>query len=188
MLGLRHFRGCAIDLFQGDITEFVCDAMVNAANSSLGDGGGVAGAIHRVGGPSILAACEAIGSCPTGEARLTTAGQLPCQRVIHTVGPIWKGGQDGEADLLRSAYRESLRLAATHELRHVAFPSISTGAYSYPLDQAAPLALKTVKDFLTAAESGHLRRITFVLFDRAHYQSYQKALFTIFPEEDEERA
>lgn len=188
MLGLRHYRGCAIDLFQGDITEFVCDAMVNAANSGLSGGGGVDGAIHRVGGPTIMEACRQVGTCPAGEARITPAGQLPCRSVIHAVGPIWQGGNAGESSLLESAYRQSLRLAAAHGLKHVASPSLSTGAYRYPVDLAAPLALHTVRAYLEEAAPGSLRRITFVLFDRPHYQSFQKALFAIFPEESEDQA
>ncbi len=187
MLGLRHFRGSAIDLFQGDITEFVCDVMVNAANESLGGGGGVDGAIHRAGGPSILAACREIGGCPTGQAVITGAGSLPAQRVIHAVGPIWKSGKEGEAALLESAYRSSLQLAAQHGLKHIALPSISTGVYGYPIEKAAPLALQVVMGFLEESPPGLLRRITFVLFDRTQYQVFQKALFATFPEAAEER-
>jgi O-acetyl-ADP-ribose deacetylase (regulator of RNase III) len=181
MLGLRHYRGTAIDLFQGDITSFVCDAIVNAANSSLLGGGGVDGAIHRVGGPSILEECRKIGHCATGQAVVTTAGQLPAKKLIHTVGPIWKGGKDSEAELLASAYRTSLTLAAELQLLHVAFPSISTGVYSYPLGEAAGIAMQTMKSFCEQKPQA-LRRITMVLFDSETYKAYQKALFTSFPE------
>jgi O-acetyl-ADP-ribose deacetylase (regulator of RNase III) len=181
MLGLRHYRGTAIDLFQGDITSFVCDAMVNAANSSLRGGGGVDGAIHRVGGPTILDECLRIGGCETGDAVATTAGHLPAKKVIHTVGPIWQGGRKREAELLQSAYRSSLTLAAELKLLHVAFPSISTGVYSYPLTEAAMIAMQTIKSFCDAKPKA-LRRVTLVLFDSETYKAYQKALFTCFPE------
>jgi O-acetyl-ADP-ribose deacetylase (regulator of RNase III) len=181
MLGLRHFRGTAIDLFQGDITSFVCDAMVNAANSSLRGGGGVDGAIHRVGGPSILEECVRIGGCATGDAVITTAGRLPAKKVIHTVGPIWQGGKQGEAELLYSCYQKSLHLAAEAKLLHVAFPSISTGIYGYPVTDAAMVAMTSIKNFCEARPQA-LRRITAVLFDSESYKAWQKALFTCFPE------
>ncbi len=185
MLGLRHYRSTAVDLFQGDITSFVCDLMVNAANEGLVGGGGVDGAIHRVGGPSIAAACLALGHCATGSAVLTEAGLLPAKKIAHAVGPVWRGGGHGEAAALRSVYLSCLTLAVEHQLRHVALPSISTGAFAYPLEAAASIALSSVREFLDAHPSV-LRRITFVLFDRPHYQTYQKALFKIFPETDED--
>ncbi|HET9241447.1 MAG TPA: O-acetyl-ADP-ribose deacetylase [Oligoflexus sp.] len=181
MLGLRHYRGTAVDLFQGDITSFVCDAMVNAANSSLRGGGGVDGAIHRVGGPSILEECERIGRCETGQAVITTAGRLPAKHVIHTVGPIWRGGKEREAELLQSAYRNSLHLAAESKLLHVAIPSISTGIYGYPVTDAAIVAMESIRLFCDAKPKA-LRRVTMVLFDSDTYKAYQKALFTTFPE------
>ncbi len=181
MLGLRHYRGTAIDLFQGDITSFVCDAMVNAANSSLRGGGGVDGAIHLVGGPSILEECVQIGSCETGQAVITTAGLLPARHVIHTVGPMWRGGQEREAELLQSAYQNSLLLAAEWKLLHVAIPSISTGIYAYPVTEAAKIAMQTIRGFCETKPKA-LRRITLVLFDGDTYKAYQKALFTTFPE------
>jgi O-acetyl-ADP-ribose deacetylase (regulator of RNase III) len=181
MLGLRHYRGTAVDLFQGDITSFVCDAMVNAANASLRGGGGVDGAIHRVGGPSILEECMRIGRCETGQAVITTAGQLPAKHVIHTVGPIWRGGKEREAELLQAAYQNSLLLAAEWKLLHVAIPSISTGIYGYPLPEASGVAMKTIKTFCDMKPQA-LRRITMVLFDGETYKAYQKALFTSFPE------
>jgi O-acetyl-ADP-ribose deacetylase (regulator of RNase III) len=181
MLGLRHYRGTAVDLFQGDITSFVCDAMVNAANTSLRGGGGVDGAIHRVGGPSILEECMRIGRCETGQAVITTAGQLPAKNVIHTVGPIWRGGSEREADLLQASYQNSLLLAAEWKLLHVAIPSISTGIYGYPLMEAAGVAMRTIKAFCDTKPKA-LRRITMVLFDSETYKAYQTALFTSFPE------
>lgn len=185
MLGLRHFRSTAIDLFQGDITRFVCDAIVNAANERLAGGGGVDGAIHRAGGPSILEECLRIGHCPTGQAVITTAGLLPAQKVIHTVGPVWRSGNADEAKLLASCYRESLKLALSHKLMHVSFPAISTGVYGYPLDAAARVAIESVRDFVAEHPEGSLRRITFVLFDRDAYRSFQTSLFSIFPDKEE---
>jgi O-acetyl-ADP-ribose deacetylase (regulator of RNase III) len=185
MLGLRHFRRTAIDLFQGDITSFVCDAMVNAANESLANGDGVNGAIHLRGGPRILEACRDIGTCPTGKAVLTTAGDLPAQKVIHAVGPRWQGGLAGEAELLHTAYRSSLELAREHGLAHVAFPAISTGIYGYPIEAAASVALASVRDCLRENPPGTWRRITFVLYDQVSYKAYQQQLFALFPESDE---
>jgi len=181
MLGLRHYRGTAIDLFQGDITSFVCDAMVNAANTSLRGGGGVDGAIHRAGGPSILLECERIDRCETGQAVATTAGRLPAKKVIHTVGPMWRGGQEREAELLQSAYHSTLHLAAELKLLHVAIPSISTGIYAYPVAEAALIAMQSIKAFCTSKPQT-LRRVTMVLFDSETYKAYQKVLFTTFPE------
>ena len=165
----------SIMLVQGDITEQQVGAIVNAANSSLLGGGGVDGAIHRAGGPSILEECKAIrvrsGGCPTGEAVITTAGALSAQYVIHTVGPIWRGGDADEAMLLGNAYRNSLLLAAKHEVETIAFPSISTGAYRYPVRAAANVALLTCAQFL--AEETCLREIRFVLFSADDLQVYQ---------------
>ena len=140
--------GAKLELVEGDITRQDTEAIVNAANSSLLGGGGVDGAIHRAGGPKILEECRQIGGCPTGEARLTTGGNLKARYVIHTVGPIYKGGGQREAELLASCYRESLKLASSKGLTSVAFPAISTGAYGYPLAEAARIALKTVMDYL----------------------------------------
>lgn len=181
MLGLRQYRGTAIDIFQGDITSFVCDAMVNAANAALRGGGGVDGAIHRVGGPSILQECEHIGRCDTGQAVVTTAGQLPAKKLIHTVGPVWQGGAAGEAELLAAAYHNSLKAAAELRLLHIAIPSISTGAYSYPLAEAAAVAMQSIQAFCDSRPRS-LRRVTMVLFDSVTYKAYQKALFNCFPE------
>ena len=166
-------------IIQGDITEQATDAIVNAANSSLMGGGGVDGAIHRAGGPAILEECKQIvarqGRLPAGKAVITTAGNLKAGHVIHTVGPIWHGGGRGEAELLASAYRESLKLAAENQLASIAFPSISTGAYGYPLDRAARVAIGTVAAFLRQGVTS-LREVVFVLFDSQTLRAYTSAL------------
>jgi O-acetyl-ADP-ribose deacetylase len=170
-----------ISLVQGDITGQVTDAIVNAANSSLMGGGGVDGAIHRAGGPAILEECKKIlarqGRLPAGKAVITTGGDLPAKYVIHTVGPIWRGGSAHEAELLGSAYRESLKLAAENKLKSISFPSISTGAYAYPLDEAAKVAVQAVVAFLK--ESSSLREVVFVLFDSMTFVAYKRALSRI---------
>lgn len=174
----RAFGRSRIELVQGDITREATDAIVNAANSSLLGGGGVDGAIHRSGGPEILEDCKRIrarrGSLPPGEAVITTAGRLPCRHVIHTVGPVWNGGTSGEAETLARCYRESLALAASHGLTSLAFPSISTGAYGYPVAQAAAVALRAVRDVLEAGSAVTLVR--FVLFSAGDLETYGKAL------------
>ena len=168
-----------ISIIQGDITHQTTDAIVNAANSSLMGGGGVDGAIHRAGGSAILEECKQIvakkGRLPAGRAVITTGGNLPAKYVIHTVGPIWQGGTQGEAELLASAYRESLELAAENNLTSVSFPSISTGAYGYPVGPAAITAVKTVVEFLREKETS-LREMVFVLFDSRTYETYAAAL------------
>lgn len=161
-------------LVEGDITKEETDAIVNAANSRLMGGAGVDGAIHRAGGPSIMDECRKIGGCPTGQAVITTGGNLKAGHVIHTVGPIYQGGTKGEADLLRSAYLTSLKLAAARGLKSIAFPAISTGVYSYPLAEAAHIALKTAVDYLR--EHTDLRVIRFVLFDRRTYDAFAAEL------------
>jgi len=167
-----------LTLIQGDITRQATDAIVNAANSSLMGGGGVDGAIHRAGGPAILEECKKIvarqGRLPTGKAVITTGGDLKARHVIHTVGPIWHGGNRGEADLLASAYRESLKLAVTSSLKTISFPSVSTGAYGYPVDTAAEVALQTVIKFLEKQES--LEEVVFVLFDNRTCEVYIEEL------------
>jgi len=161
-------------LEEGDITLQETEAIVNAANSRLAGGGGVDGAIHRAGGPAIMEECRRIGECPTGQAVITTGGNLKARYVIHTVGPIYRGGSLGEADLLASAYLESLKLAQRKGIRSLAFPSLSTGAYGYPLDEAAAIALKTVVGF--TKENPVFDRVGFALFGRASYQAYERAL------------
>ncbi|UCF06846.1 MAG: O-acetyl-ADP-ribose deacetylase [bacterium] len=164
-------------LVQGDITTQVVDGIVNAANSTLLGGGGVDGAIHRGGGPAILAECREIhdrqGGCPTGEAVITTAGALRAKKVIHTVGPVWSGGGRGEPELLARCYRNSLALAEANGLRTVAFPSISTGAYRYPVGKAARVALGTVIEELGERD---LDEVRFVLFSRNDLDAYAAAL------------
>jgi O-acetyl-ADP-ribose deacetylase (regulator of RNase III) len=166
-------------IIQGDITRQDTDAIVNAANPSLMGGGGVDGAIHRAGGPAILEECKLIvarlGHLPTGKAVTTTGGKLNARHVVHTVGPIWQGGGRGEPELLASAYRESLKLAARNQLTSIAFPSISTGAYGYPVAEAAKVALQTVADFLRSGVTS-LREVVFVLFDARTLGVYESAL------------
>ena len=148
-----------IRVWQGDITTLSVDAIVNAANSSLRGGGGVDGAIHRAAGPGLLDECRNIGGCPTGEARLTAGHDLPARHVIHTVGPVWQGGDQGEDELLASAYRNSLSLARAHGLVSIAFPAISTGIYGFPADRAARIAIRTIR------EHGLGLDVTLVAFD-----------------------
>lgn len=168
-----------VSMIQGDITKQAADAIVNAANPSLMGGGGVDGAIHRAGGPAILEECKKIvarqGRLPTGQAVITTGGNLKARYVIHTVGPIWHGGSGNEAELLRSAYYKCLELASDNKLGSISFPSISTGAYGYPLDEAAKIAVGTIGSFLKE-EATSLTEVVFVLFDSQTYQSYCSAL------------
>jgi len=161
-------------LVEGDITIEETDAIVNAANSRLAGGGGVDGAIHRAGGPSIMAECRKIGGCPTGQAVITTGGNLKAKYVIHTVGPVYQGGTMGEADLLKSANLESLKLASAKKLKSIAFPAISTGIYGYPVNEAAHIALKTVIDYLK--EHGDIELVRFVLFGRKTYDTFAEEL------------
>lgn len=163
-----------LELVEGDITEQETDAIVNAANTSLLGGGGVDGAIHRVGGPKILEECRKLKGCPTGEARITTGGNLKAKYVIHTVGPVYHDGKRHEAELLANAYKNSLTLASLHRLKSVAFPSIGTGAYGYPMDEAAMIALKTVIDYVKTHTD--IKLVRFVLFSSKAYQAYEKAL------------
>ncbi len=174
-------EGKRLLLVKGDITREQVEVIVNAANARLRGGGGVDGAIHRVGGKAIKAACDEIrarqGGCPTGEAVITTAGRLPAKKVIHTVGPIWSGGMRGESELLASCYRNSLRLAVENGLRSVAFPSISTGAYRFPIAEASRIALGTVIEELRRRD---LDEVRFVLFTQADLDVYAHALDAIF--------
>lgn len=165
-------------LIKGDITKIAVDAIVNAANSSLLGGGGVDGAIHRAGGPAILEDCRKIiarqGGCKTGEAVITTAGNLPAKYVIHTVGPVWNGGNKNEVQLLSNAYSNSLKLALDYAVKSIAFPNISTGIYHFPKDTAAAIAVATVKDFIQ--EHPSIEEVFFVCFDEENVVLYQQAL------------
>lgn len=165
---------CTLSLIEGDITEQDTDAIVNAANKSLRGGGGVDGAIHRAGGPRILEECIKIGGCETGEAVITTGGNLKARYVIHTVGPIYKDGMHGEPKLLENCYINSLKLASSKGIKSIAFPSISTGAYGYPMEEAAEIALRTVIDYLRRHDDIEL--IRFVLFGKKAYEVYEKRL------------
>jgi len=167
-----------IELIKGDITKIKADAIVNAANSSLMGGGGVDGAIHRAGGPAIIEECRQIiakqGSCKTGEAVITTAGNLPAKFVIHTVGPVWTDGKKNEAVLLAACYQNSLELAIKHKLYSIAFPNISTGIYGYPKKEAAKIAINTVTKFLDQTDS--ITKVYFVCFDEGNYQLYDSLI------------
>ncbi len=163
-----------MEAVQGDITQERVDAVVNAANTSLLGGGGVDGAIHRAAGPELLEACAALGGCPTGEARLTKGYALPTRLVIHTVGPVWSGGVRGEPILLKTCYRNVLKLAETHGVRSLAFPSISTGAYGYPIQAAAAIAVETVREY--AATGTGIQHVRFVCFSEADLAVYQAVL------------
>lgn len=158
----------------GDITRERTDAIVNAANESLAPGGGVSGAIHRAAGPELARACRALGRCPIGEARITPGFALPARYVIHTVGPVWQGGHHGEADLLAACYRASLDLAQANGCRSLAFPSISTGIYGYPIEQAARIAVDTVRRHL--ARTPAIEEVRFVCFSASDLAVYQQAL------------
>lgn len=160
-----------LKVIQGDITQFQGDAIVNAANTTLMGGGGVDGAIHRAAGPTLYAACEKFHGCPTGEARITSGFNLPARYIIHTPGPIWHGGYSGEPQLLANSYQNSLRLADRYGCQTVAFPSISTGVYAYPLEQAAAIAVQTIQKFMDKAQN--IREVTMVCFDSKTFQIYQ---------------
>ncbi len=163
-----------LHIVKGDITDQSTDAIVNAANKSLQGGGGVDGAIHKAAGPQLLEECKEIGGCPTGEARITKGYKLPANHVIHTVGPVWNGGDNGEDDLLTQCYRNSLKLARENQIKTIAFPSISTGAYRFPLERATRIAINTVTEELS---QHHLpQEVTFVCFDDKTYSTYQKLL------------
>lgn len=167
-IGARTLR-----LEQGDITRIAVDAIVNAGNSGLLGGGGVDGAIHRAGGPQILEECRKLGGCPPGQARITSGGRLKARYVIHTVGPIYHDGKHGEPQTLANAYRSSLELASQHGIKTLAFPSISTGAYGYPIELAAPIALETAMLYLRSHPEIEIAR--FVLFGSSAYEVYERA-------------
>lgn len=171
---MYKYKDTKINIIQGDITEQKVDAIVNAANNTLLGGGGVDGAIHRKGGRIILEQCKKIGGCPTGEARITTAGDLPSKYVIHTVGPIYNDGSSGEEALLYNAYINSLKLAAEYNLETISFPSISTGAYGYPIDKAVKVVLKAVMDFIDNIND--IKEIIFILFSTDNYRIYKDYL------------
>ena len=172
-----------LELIRGDITSLEIDAIVNAANSGLMGGGGVDGAIHRAAGPELLEECILIaqerrsipgGPCPSGDAVITGAGKLPCKKVIHTVGPVWRGGSSGEPELLASCYRKSLLLAEAGGLKSIAFPNISTGVYGYPKDRAAKVAVETVRK--TLDETPGIDKVVFVCFDDENFRLYEGLL------------
>ncbi len=160
-------------VIRGDITKMSVDAIVNAANTTLLGGGGVDGAIHRAAGPELLAACRRLHGCQTGEAKITPGFQLPAKFVIHTPGPVWRGGQHNEAQLLHNSYLNSLKLADQNQCTSVAFPSISTGVYRFPLQDGAKIAVKTIQSFLATAQN--VKTITMVCFDNDTYQAYLTA-------------
>jgi O-acetyl-ADP-ribose deacetylase (regulator of RNase III) len=168
-----------IRLVEGDITREVADAIVNAANSTLLGGGGVDGAIHRAAGPELRAHCRTVGGCPTGEARITPGFNLPAKWIIHTVGPVWGGGDRREDQLLAGCYREVFALAARHGVRRIAFPSISTGAYRFPVERAARIAVAETVNALAAHPD--IREVRFVCFDAATRAAYEEALAAISP-------
>jgi O-acetyl-ADP-ribose deacetylase (regulator of RNase III) len=163
-----------IEIIEGDITRLEVDAIVNAANTTLLGGGGVDGAIHRAAGPGLLDECRTLGGCPTGQARITSAYNLPSKFVIHAVGPVWRGGQHDEEKLLADAYRNALWIADNTKLKSIAFPNISTGIYGFPKELAAGIAINTASAFLETAR--HVERLIFCIFDRENGQIYRQLL------------
>lgn len=175
-MSTHTINGVVLALVQGDITKVAADAIVNAANSHLAGGGGVDGAIHRVGGPTIMQECRKIGGCPTGSAVATSAGDLPAKYVFHAVGPMYSG-KEQDAELLASAYKRCLELAEEHKIASISFPSLSTGVYGYPLDEAAPIALRTIIEHIQQPTS--LKQVTMVLYGGGAYKTYERALDTL---------
>jgi O-acetyl-ADP-ribose deacetylase (regulator of RNase III) len=163
-----------IDIIEGDITRLEVDAIVNAANTSLLGGGGVDGAIHRAAGPGLLEECRTLGGCPTGNAKITSAYNLPCKFVIHAVGPVWRGGQHDEEQLLSDAYRHALWIADNTKLKSIALPNISTGIYGFPKEQAARIAISAASAFIE--KSKHIERVIFCIFDHENLQIYRQIL------------
>lgn len=163
-----------IEVIQGDITTLQVDAIVNAANESLLGGGGVDGAIHDAAGPDLLEECRKIGGCPTGEARITKGYKLPAKHIIHTVGPIWRGGYKDEIDHLRNAYQNSLKIALSHNFETIAFPNISTGVYGFPKKSAAEIAFRAVREFIY--RNKFPKKVIFVCFDEENYEIYREKL------------
>lgn len=172
-MSTHTINGVMLALVQGDIVKVSADAIVNAANSHLGGGGGVDGAIHRAGGPTIMQECRKIGGCPTGSAVATSAGNLPAKYVFHAVGPIYSG-KEKDAQLLASAYKRCLELAEEHKIESISFPSLSTGVYGYPFDEAAPIALRTIIEHIQQPTC--LKQVTIVLYGRDAYEAYEQAL------------
>ena len=164
----------AIEILRGDITKLAVDAIVNAANTTLLGGGGVDGEIHRAAGPELLAECRTLGGCELGEARITRGYRLPARFVIHTVGPVWRDGKRGEAQTLANCYRNSLQLAAGNEIKTIAFPAISCGAYGYPIPEAAQISLKTTREFLAANDT--IEQVIFVLWSEDIYEVFASTL------------
>ena len=161
-----------IEIEKGDITKLKVDAIVNAANSSLLGGGGVDGAIHRAAGPKLLEECRTLNGCPTGEAKITRGYNLPAKYVIHTVGPVWSGGNHNEETLLANCYRNSLHLAVENKIKSIAFPAISTGVYHFPIEQATKIAVKETKEFLE--KNKFIQKVIFVCFDEDTYRVYKE--------------
>jgi len=163
-----------IEIVRGDVTKLDVDAIVNAANTTLLGGGGVDGAIHRAAGPELLAECQTLGGCRPGEAKITRGYRLPARYVIHTVGPIWRGGKRGEPETLANCYRSSLQIAVENGIKTIAFPAISCGAYGYPIPDAAQIAVKTTRDFLGSADD--IDKVIFALWDEGAYDAYRELL------------
>jgi O-acetyl-ADP-ribose deacetylase (regulator of RNase III) len=171
---MNKIQRCSIDIVRGDITTCDVDAIVNAAKTTLLGGGGVDGAIHRAAGPELLAECRTLGGCAPGDAKITRGYRLPARFVIHTVGPVWHGGKRGEPETLAKCYRNSLQVAVENGIKTLAFPAISCGAYGYPLEQAAQIAVKTTREFL--ANDSIIEKVIFALFSEDLYEAYHQLL------------